>query len=79
MPESLLERLEGQVGSRKLAIKLLRKRGHMHEDSERLTAEGTDREWLGREGRAKSRAVKRTGGSMADYDYDHETNKTKRR
>ncbi len=77
--EKLLDRLEGQVGDRKLAIKLLRKRGHMEQNSERLTPEGVDREWLGREGRAKSRAVKRTGGSMADYDYDHETNKTKRR
>ena len=51
----------------------------MHEDSEKLTAEGTDREWLGKEGRAKDRAVKRSGGSMADYDYNEETNRTKRR
>ena len=77
--ETLLDRLEGQVGDRELAVKILRSRGHMERDSEKLTPEGVDREWLGREGRAKSRAVKRSGGSMADYDYDHETNKTKRR
>ena len=51
----------------------------MHEDSEQLTPEGVDREWLGRDGRARSRAVQRTGGSMADYDYDYETNRTKKR
>ena len=51
----------------------------MERDSEQLTAEGIDREWLGQEGRAKDRAVKKSGGCMADYDYDPETNKTKRR
>lgn len=77
--QGLVDRLTEQVGDRKLAINLLRRRGHMHPDSEELTPEGVDREWLGRDGRAKDRAVKRTGGSMADYDYDHLTNKTKRR
>ena len=79
MIESLLDRLTTQCGDRKLAINLLRKRGHMHKDSEQLTASGEDREWLGRDGRAKSRAVKRSGGVMADYNYSHRTNKTKRR
>jgi len=77
--ESLLDRLAEQVGDRKLAINLLRKRGHMEKDSENLTPAGADREWLGRDGRAKNRAVKRTGGNMSDYDYNYKTNRTKKR
>jgi len=77
--ESLLDRLAEQVGDRKLAINLLRKRGHMEKDSELLTPEGADREWLGRDGRAKNRAVKLHGGCSADYKYDHKTNRAKRR
>ena len=51
----------------------------MHKDSEDLTPEGVDREWLGRGGRARSRAVTRGGGSMGDYDYNPTTNRTKKR
>ncbi len=51
----------------------------MEKNSEELTPEGVDREWLGRSGRAKSRAVKRSGGNMSDYDYNYQTNRTNRR
>jgi hypothetical protein len=74
MTNKLLERLTQQTGSRKLATKLLVKRGHMTPDGE-LTAAGRKRQALGNAGRAKDRAVKRSGGSPSDYSYNAKTNR----
>jgi len=76
----LLDRLTEQVGGdRELAKNILRKRGHMHSNSEELTSEGKYREDLGAEGRALDRRVKRSGGTVRDYTYDYQTNRTKKK
>lgn len=80
MEQPLLERLTEQCrGDRALAINILRKRGHMHKDSEELTTEGTERDKLGAEGRALDRHVQKYGGHELDYDYDQETNRVRKR
>lgn len=81
---ALLARLTRQLASRGnknakgLAIALLKKRGHLN-DSGELTASGKKRQALGAGGRAKDRAVKRSGGKPSDYSYNPKTNRTRKK
>jgi hypothetical protein len=70
----LIQRLSSQVGSKELAMNLLKKRGHV--DSEgNLTRSGKERDSLGAEGRAKDRASKRSGKTPSAYKYNSKTNR----
>lgn len=71
----MLDRLAAQVGSRETAIGLLRKRGHMEEDSEELTAAGRARDSMTAMERAKDRASKLSGKPTSSYAYNPETNR----
>ena len=83
MPK-LLQRLTRQLASRGvkgakgMAAALLKKRGQMNDKGE-LTSEGKKRQALGNAGRAKDRAVKRSGGKPSDYAYNPKTNRTKKK
>lgn len=60
------------------AVKILKQRGHL-DFSGNLTEEGRKRQDLGNEGRAKDRAIKRSGDKYSndDFEYDPLTNRTK--
>ncbi len=79
----LQQRLTRQLASRgvkdasQMANALLIQRGHLKDG--KLTAEGKQRQSLGAEGRAKDRAVKRSGGSPSDYKYNPKTNQTRKK
>jgi len=74
--QGLIDRLTEQVGgNREMALQILRDRGHVEQDSERLTAEGLHREMLGPVGRAIDRATKASGRLARDYQYDPRTNR----
>jgi hypothetical protein len=74
--QGLIDRLTEQVGgNREMALAILRERGHVEQDSERLTAEGLHREMLGPAGRAIDRAAKESGRLTRDYQYDPRTNR----
>jgi hypothetical protein len=81
MHQKLIDRLtdqlraSGQKDARNMAIAILRDRGHMEQNSERLTAEGLHREWLGPAGRAIDRAAKASGRLSRDFEYDARTNR----
>lgn len=51
------------------ALTILRERGHVHKNSERLTKEGERREALGPAGRAIDRAAKLSGHPKSAYKY----------
>jgi hypothetical protein len=72
---SLVDRLAAQVGSRDLAIGLLRKRGQMEEGSEKLTPAGQARNSMTAEERAKNRASKSSGKVASAYTYNPKTNR----
>ena len=74
-PNSLIDRLTAQVGSRETAIKLLRSRGQMELDSEKLTPAGEARNKMTAEERAKDRAATRSGKPATAYTYNPETNR----
>lgn len=67
----------GVKGAAKMADSLLEKRGHLKDG--KLTAEGKARQALGNDGRAKDRAVKRSGGKPSDYSYNPKTNSTRKK
>jgi hypothetical protein len=71
----LVDRLASQVGSRDLAIELLRKRGQMEAGSETLTAAGEARNKMTAEERAKDRAAKLSGKPASKYNYSVKTNR----
>ncbi len=74
--QPLIDRLTEQLGgNREMALSILRDRGHVHQNSERLTAEGLHREMLGPAGRAIDRAAKTSGRLARDYQYDARTNR----
>lgn len=74
--QPLIERLTEQLGgNRDMALAILRDRGHVEQNSERLTAEGLHREMLGPAGRAIDRATKASGRLARDYKYDARTNR----
>jgi len=71
----LIDRLATQVGSRDLAIGLLRKRGQMEQDSETLTEAGRARNAMTASERAKDRAAKLSGRPASQYSYNVKTNR----
>jgi hypothetical protein len=74
--QKLIDRLTEQVGgNREMALSILRGRGHVEPNSERLTAEGVHREMLGPAGRAIDRATKASGRLAREYEYDPRTNR----
>lgn len=73
----LLERLTAQVGSRKLAIGILQKRGDLKADGKTYTEKGMKRNAMTAEERAKDRASKRTGLPASKFSYNPKTNSVK--
>lgn len=79
--QGLIDRLtdqlkaSGQEDARNMALSILRDRGHVERNSERLTAEGLHREMLGPAGRAIDRAAKTSGRLSRDFEYDARTNR----
>ncbi len=71
----LIDRLAAQVGSRDMAIGLLRARGQMHAGSEKLTPAGQARNSMTAEERAKDRQSKISGKPTAAYTYNPRTNR----
>jgi hypothetical protein len=71
----LLTRLTRQLSADKVpdarseAIGILRERGHMHKNSEKLTKAGREREAMGPVARAIDRASKISGRPASDYKY----------
>lgn len=71
----LLTRLTRQLASDKVpdarneAIGILRERGHMHKNSERLTKAGQERDAMGPAKRAIDRASKVSGHPPSAYKY----------
>jgi hypothetical protein len=74
----LIERLSAQVGSRKQALNILKKRGDV-DSSGKLTSKGKTRDNMTAAERAKDRAAKRSGGSPSDYTYNPKTNGTRKK
>jgi len=72
----LVDRLMAQVGSKAMAIGILKKRGDMNNSGE-LTAKGRSRNNMTAEERAKDRAAKATGKSPDSFKYNPRTNTTK--
>jgi hypothetical protein len=70
----LVDRLAAQVGSKDMAIGILKKRGQMKDDGT-LTAAGQARNRMTAEERAKDRAVKSTGHPAKDFTYSARTNR----
>ena len=71
----MIDRLSSQVGSRTLAIELLRKRGQMEANSETLTAAGEARNAMTAAERAKDRASTKSGAPASKYTYNPATNR----
>ena len=75
----LVDRLSAQVGSRSLAIGILKKRGDLKDDGKTLTAHGRKRNAMTAEERAKDRASKATGKPASSFTYNASTNRTKKK
>jgi hypothetical protein len=73
----LIDRLSAQVGSRSMAIGILKKRGDLKADGKTLTAHGKKRNAMTAEERAKDRASKATGKPASSFAYNASTNRTK--
>ena len=71
---NLVDRLTQQVGSRSMAIALLKKRGHL-DSKGNLTYEGKKRQALGAAGRAKDREAKYSGRKPSNFKYNAKTNR----
>lgn len=70
----LVTRLTRQIGNENYdahteAVQILRDRGHMYKNSERLTKEGERRQAMGPAGRAIDRAARQSGRPESDYKY----------
>ena len=72
----LVDRLMAQVGSKAMAIGILKRRGDMT-DSGKLTAKGQSRNNMTAEERAKDRASKARGKPDSSFVYNPKTNTTK--
>ena len=72
----LIERLTARVGSRKAAIEILQKRGHVDAHGN-LTAEGRIRDNMTAKERALDRASKASGKPASAFKYNPKTNTTK--
>lgn len=75
----LVDRLTAQVGSRSLAINILKKRGDIKADGKTLTEHGKKRDAMTAEQRAKDRASKETGLPPGSFIYNASTNRTKKK
>jgi hypothetical protein len=71
----LINRLASQVGSRKMAIGLLIKRGDLMPDGKTFTAKGAKKNAMTAEERAIAREVKESGRRASDYKYSKSTNR----
>lgn len=60
---------DGVENASEEAVRKLRERGHMYQNSERLTVAGKKREAMGPAGRAIDRAARRSGRPKSDYKY----------
>jgi hypothetical protein len=71
----LITRLTRQLAADKVpdaraeALQILRERGHVYKNSERLTKAGAEREAMGPAARAIDRASKLAGRPASDYRY----------
>lgn len=71
----LITRLTRQLATDKVsdardeALRILRERGHVHKNSEKLTKAGAEREAMGPAARAIDRAAKVSGRPASDYKY----------
>ena len=74
----LVKRLSSQVGSKGLAVNLLKKRGDMAADGT-LTAAGKKRNTMTAEQRAKDRAATAGNTVPGAFTYDPKTNRAKRK
>ena len=75
LKSGLVDRLSAQTGDRDLALRLLRKRGHVCKDSEELTPAGERRDKMGAAGRAIDRATGGDSSKRKDYRYNTRTNR----
>lgn len=75
----LIDRLTAQVGSRSMAIGILKKRGDLKTDGKTLTEHGKKRNAMTAEQRAKDRASKETGLPPGSFIYNASTNRTKKK
>ena len=75
----LVDRLTAQVGSRSLAINILKKRGDIKADGKTLTEHGKKRNAMTAEQRAKDRTSKETGLPPGSFIYNASTNRTKKK
>lgn len=74
----LVKRLSAQVGSKQLALNLLKKRGQMTKGG-KLTKSGQKRNNMTAGERAKDRAAKASGSDPSDYKYNKKTNTAKKK
>ena len=72
----LVNRLTAQVGSKGMAVALLKKRGDMTPEGE-LTPKGEKRNKMTAAGRAKDRAAKAEGKKPSAFKYNPNTNSAK--
>jgi hypothetical protein len=70
----LVERLASQVGSMKLAVDILIKRGDLTADGKRFTEKGAERNAMTAEERAIDRASKKSKHDPSEYKYNKLTN-----
>lgn len=83
----LLDRLTEQMRTQKnppsdpraTAIAVLQKRGQLKNDGKTFTIAGHARNNMTAEQRALDRAAKRTGLALAEFSYDPQTNKAKKK
>ncbi len=73
--KQLLKRLASQVGSTKLAIGILIKRGDMKPDGKTLTEQGKKRNDMTAAERAMDRAAKQSKRKPSEYKYNPYTNR----
>lgn len=71
----LVKRLSAQVGSKQLAVNLLKQRGDLKADGKTLTEKGQKRNKMTAEERAKDRASKSSGKPTSAYKYNPRTNR----
>jgi hypothetical protein len=74
----LINRLSVQVGSNKMAIKILQGRGHLEADGKTLTLEGERRNNMTSEQRAIDRASKRYNQPGENFKYNPDTNSVRK-
>ena len=73
--DQLVKRLTAQVGSKDLAIGILKKRGDLKSDGKTLTSEGKKRNSMTAKERAIDRATKQSKHKDTEYKYNPKTNK----